>query len=188
MPTPQDTQRLGQQAAQQLDRWAANAQQLPAGSPQSCAVMVDVIPLQRPIQQMVDVLFSLGYGNGLMHLESDGLALRLQEALNHYLSFGLAKSSGRNIGFEYYLDEYFAELAPYVKADQNALHFLSNHFITATGQLAQLLSPAVNHLEYRGLDVDEVDSVIVKPGRLQLYVISSEGFEPGSDEGGGSIV
>jgi len=150
-----------------------NPSQIPPS--QNCGVMVDISMIHFEIKKMVDVICGQGLANSI---PVDDLAIEslLYEALNHYLSYVISRSHV-NIGIDYYLDEYFAEIAPFIKSHPQALNFLGTTFATAAANIAQQLHPAMTKLEYLGQDVHDLQSFPVQPGKLSLYVVEGEGFE-----------
>lgn len=97
--------------------------------------------------------------------------MRLFEAMDHYLSFMLGNSTA-NIGFDYYINEYFARFAPYLFKTPGFIQQSSILFAEAAGYLCRCLAPAKHQIENSGGLVDEVESTSHKGWELFTYLVT----------------
>lgn len=146
--------------------------------PIRCAVMVDVKPVQIAFTQMCDVIRGLALGAGLNpeEVEEDSIKTLLDQCVNHYLEYILSHSQG-NLGFNYYIEEYFKRFAPFILSRPDAMQFLGAQFAIITAQVANNLQPAVAALGNGGQHVEHINSHLIQPGKLSMYLVEGTTWE-----------
>lgn len=160
---------------------------VPYKNTHNCAVMTNIAEVNPNISRLVSILHSFNVAardhNPDTHvIEEDSLALLVQEAVEHYLGFSLGMTHAGNIGFDYYLDEYFQCFAWYVKQQPGVVNQLGSLFATIVGNVAALIKPGVEQLEHYGQDLVDVSTVVLIPGKTHVYVLEgSSGIDDHAD-------
>jgi hypothetical protein len=146
----------------------------------NCAVMVDTSSYQNTLRKMTDVIHATALEANLVKAdELDDIATMviLQECLNHYLEMVLSHTHTGNLGFDYYIQEYFTRFAPALLAKRDVVMYLGNHFAILAGQLAHHMQPALELIEFAGQQVEHIETMVVDPGKLQLYVLEASHWD-----------
>ena len=136
-------------------------------------VMVDVSPVMvefNRILLMMEAAISQGDVNAYREFERDGAIMRLFEAADHWLEFELGRQRG-NIGFDYYLNEYFAKFARFMRAPE-FLQAAGIYFSNAVGYLARCLQFAQFNIEQTGGMVAEVTCTPYQGYHLFTYLVT----------------
>lgn len=87
--------------------------------------------------------------------EREAAIMRWYEALEHYLTFTLSHAQG-NIGFDYYVDDYFKSHARFLKS-QEFMQTAGNIFANAAGMASQALYLACQRMEQQDAVLEEVE-------------------------------
>lgn len=87
--------------------------------------------------------------------DKEGAIMRWYEALDHYLSFTLSHSRV-NIGIDYYVSEYFSNVAKYLNKP-DIYQYIGSAFAHAVGIASQALYLAQQRIEQVGGKVEEVE-------------------------------
>lgn len=147
-------------------------------TPYNCAVTVNITGLEGDIRRMTMSLHCMSVAAHEANprfdpIEEENIAVLLHEALNHYVGFVLRAhvQRGTNIGFDYYLDEYFPSFAWYVKEQPNAVNSLGSLFVTIAGGLAHSLKPGLDQVEFHGQDITDITTIVLCPGKTQMYIL-----------------
>lgn len=122
-------------------------------------VMVEVTPVVaefKNIIMMMEALISNADIQAYRAFDAEGSMMRLFEAMDHYLAFMLGRVQ-TNIGFDYYVNEYFAQHARYLTSNHQFMQAAGNRFVYAASYLYSCLSLAQQRIEQVGGMVDEVE-------------------------------
>jgi hypothetical protein len=138
-------------------------------------VMVDttfVMEQFRPIMTMMEACISNADAAMYRAFDIDGAYMRLFEAADHFLAFELGRKRG-NIGFDFYIQEYFAQPAQYLMANQDFMRAGGIYFANAVGYLTRCLNLARLNAEEIGAVVVEVDSTPYNGWGLFTYIVTA---------------
>lgn len=136
-------------------------------------VMVDTVFVMeqfKSIVLMMEAAISNADTNAYRDFDADGAYMRLFEAMDHYLAFLLGRQRA-NIGFDYYVNEYFMAHARFL----NSPEFLRAGgvlFANAAGYLQRALLFAQSNIEQNGATVGEIHSVPYQGYTLFTYLVT----------------
>lgn len=142
-------------------------------TPYNVNVMVDVTFVMdqlRPIVLLMEAQISNGSSTEYSMFDRDGAFMRWFEALDHYLAFLLGNQRA-NIGFDYYVNEFFAGHARWLQG-MEFLRTGSIYFANAAGYLQRCLMIAQQQIETNGAMVAEVHSVPQRGYILFTYLVT----------------
>lgn len=136
-------------------------------------VMVDTVFVMeqfKPIVLMMEAAISNADTNAYRDFDADGAYMRLFEAMDHYLAFLLGRQRA-NIGFDYYVNEYFMAHARFLN-NPDFLRTGGVLFANAAGYLQRALLFAQSNIEQNGATVGEVHSVPYSGYALFTYLVT----------------
>ena len=126
----------------------------------------------RPIMTMMEACISNADSAMYRAFDVDGSYMRLFEAADHWLAFELGRKMG-NVGFDFYIQEYFSEAAQYLMANHEFMRAGGIYFANAVGYLTRCLVLARQGAEEVGAVVVEVDSTPYNGWEIFTYIITA---------------
>jgi hypothetical protein len=124
----------------------------------------------KPIMLYMEALVSNADSAAYRTFDTDAMFMRLFEAANHYLCFELGRKRG-NIGFDFYINEYFGEFAKYMNTNVEFLKTGGIYFANAVGYLTRCLDLARQRAEEVGAVVTDVESTPHNGWALFSYTV-----------------
>lgn len=150
--------------------------------PYNCGVMVNMEVVAPTIQRMALILEGKAYdarkGDEEV-MNAVDITVCINEALTDHLTYFFTRSSARNLGFEYYLEEYFPSIASHIRTQPDVLATLQSMFISAAGGIAQQLQVGINRLP---TELKEMEGYTIAPNKRHLYVLEGTTGEEDLDD------
>lgn len=125
----------------------------------------------RPIMTFMEAVISNADPAAYRTFEQEGMFQRLFEAADHYLAFELGRKQMRNVGFEFYVSEYFGQYARALTANTDFIKTGGIYFANACGYLVRCLDLARQRAEEMGAVVTEVESTSHDGWRIFSYAV-----------------
>lgn len=151
--------------------------------PDNVAVMVSLEHIKSPIEKIVMLIVSNSLSSEYPQ-EEDSVREILYDCLNQYLAFTLPTLPQRqNITIEYYLEERFQPLLPYL-SDPQLMMFINAQWAIAVSELGAQLLPGIRDLVDRGQEIDAVETFHGTRRGQSIYVLTGVHFE---DMDGGEL-
>lgn len=163
--------------------------------PRNIGMMVSHNEIQHLITQMADVIRNAAYKvanerwpegsdrrseyfdetGTLMAMDEISVRVQLVDALEHYVMFNTSGTTAA-MDFNYYLEDSFQMVQPYINANPHILSYLSAKFAEACGILASTLSPVIQDLQSCGQSVEKIESFVQNTDET-YYVVYGENFD-----------
>lgn len=144
--------------------------------PDNIAVMVNLDAVSTPMEKIVSIL--LGHSvNTPYPQEEESVRSILYECLNNYLAFTLPNvPQPQNISFEYYMEERFKCLMPFI-TDTRIHMFINAQWAIAVSELGAQLMPGIRDLIDHGQEIDSVATFDGTRRNQSLYVLTGVPYE-----------
>lgn len=126
-----------------------------------------------PIMTFMEAVISNADPAAYRVFEKEGMYQRLFEAADHYLAFELGRKQLGNIGFDFYVSEYFGQYAKHLTANTDFLRTGGIYFANACGYLVRCLDLARQRAEELGAVVTEVESTSHDGWRIFSYTVTA---------------